>query len=36
METGRFRGGNGIQGWKQVGLGKCYVGGVGSRVGAPL
>ncbi len=36
METGRFRGGNGIQGWKRVGLGKCYVGGVGSRVGAPL
>ncbi len=21
METGRFRGGNGIQGWKRVGLG---------------
>ncbi len=21
METGRFRGGNGIQGWKWVGLG---------------
>ncbi len=34
METGRFRGGNGIQGWKRVGLGKCYVGVVGSRVGA--
>ncbi len=28
METGRFRGGNGIQGWKRVGLGWKWDPGV--------
>ncbi len=33
METGRFRGGNGIQGWKRVGLGVEMGSRGGKRVG---